>query len=107
MASAEAMEKALELASDDKAIDEGAYTLPLRMDREGRTAGAYPITFASYVIACTRYATAEEAGAVKGYLEWVIDPEGQEVAAKETRTIPLPASLRKRIQPAVEAIEIR
>jgi phosphate transport system substrate-binding protein len=91
-------------ASEDKRLSANPYMIPLKFDRRG-SPGAYPMTFASYLIACTRYDSAEEAAAIKGYLEYVVSREGQEIVAEETGSVPLPASVRPQVRAAVAAIK--
>jgi phosphate transport system substrate-binding protein len=103
--SAEAAAKILEESPEDKSIAKGPYMFPFELDRKTESQGTYPIVLVSYLIACTEYGSASEAEIVKGYLEYAISPEGQEVAAENAGSAPLAASLTKKIEPAVEAIE--
>jgi phosphate transport system substrate-binding protein len=59
----------------------------------------------SYLIACTKYDSADEAAAVKAYLEYVVSPEGQELAAEQAGSAPLSPALTSKVTPAIEAIE--
>ncbi len=101
----EATAKLLEESSEDKAIARSPYMFPFELDRETEAEGTYPIALVSYLIACTAYESAEEAAIARGYLEYAIGPAGQKAAAESTGSAPLPASLAKEIEPAVEAIE--
>jgi phosphate transport system substrate-binding protein len=103
--SAEAAAKILEESPEDKAIAKTPYMFPFELDRKTEASGTYPIVLTSYLMACTTYGSADEAAIVKAYLEYVISPEGQEVAAKNAGSAPLSDSLREEIEPAVEAIE--
>ena len=78
---------------------------PFEVDRKAESQGVYPIILVSYMIACTKYDSSSEAAIVKAYLEYVISPEGQEVAAENAGSAPLSSALTKKIEPAVEAIE--
>ncbi len=78
---------------------------PFELDRKTDAAGTYPIVLTSYLIACTQYGSADEAALVKSYLEYVISPEGQEVAASNAGSAPLSSALTEKIEPAVAAIE--
>jgi phosphate transport system substrate-binding protein len=101
----EAAAKILEESPEDKALSKGRYMLPFKLDRKTESQGTYPIVLVSYVIACTKYDSAGEASIVKGYLEYVISPEGQKAAAENAGSAPLSASLTKKVEPAVAAIE--
>jgi phosphate transport system substrate-binding protein len=91
-------------ATEDKALSANRYMLPFKIDRKGGK-GGYPITVVSYLIACTRYDSTEEAAAIRGYLDYVISREGQELVVEEAGAAPLPPSLLPRVRAAVEAIE--
>jgi phosphate transport system substrate-binding protein len=104
--SAEAAAKVLELSPEDKELEGGnKYVTAFEIDRKTESSGTYPIILVSSLIACTKYGSASEAALVKGYLEYVISPEGQELAAEQAGSAPLSAALRKKVMPSVEAIE--
>ncbi len=58
----------------------------------------------SYLIACTKYDSADEAEIVKGYLEYALSSEGQKVAAENAGSAPLSPALEEKFKPAIEAI---
>ncbi|HEU4599060.1 MAG TPA: phosphate ABC transporter substrate-binding protein PstS [Solirubrobacterales bacterium] len=103
--SAEAAAKVLEESPLDPELSPGKHMLAFKLDRKTESQGTYPIVLTSYLIACTRYDSASEAEAVKTYAEYVISPEGQELAAEQAGSAPLSAALTKKVMPAVEAIE--
>ncbi len=102
---AEAAAAILDESPADKAIAKSPYMFPFELDRKTEAEGTYPIVLTSYLLACTKYGSASEAAIVKGYLEYVISPEGQEVAAENAGSAPLSAALTEKIEPAVAAIE--
>src|SRR5262245_18802074 len=101
----EAAAAILDESPEDKADAPGQYMFPFSLDRKTESEGTYPIVLVSYLLACTEYDSAEEAGVVKGFLEYVISPEGQEAAASNAGSAPLSSALTEKITPAVEAIE--
>jgi phosphate transport system substrate-binding protein len=101
----EAAAKVLEESPLDKELSPGKYTIAYKLDRKTEAEGTYPIVLTSYLIACTKYDSADEAAAVKAYLEYVISPEGQELAAGQAGSAPLSPALRSKVTPAIEAIE--
>jgi phosphate transport system substrate-binding protein len=101
----EAAAKVLEESPLDEELSTGKYTLAYKLDRKTESEGTYPIVLTSYLIACTKYDSASEAEAVKAYAEYVISPEGQELAAEQAGSAPLSPALTKKVTPAVEAIE--
>jgi phosphate transport system substrate-binding protein len=102
---AEAAAKVLEESPEAKDLAKGPNMFPIEVDRKAESQGVYPIILVSYMIACTKYDSSSEAAIVKAYLEYVISPEGQEVAAENAGSAPLSSALTKKIEPAVEAIE--
>jgi phosphate transport system substrate-binding protein len=101
----EAAAKVLEESPLDKELSPGKYTIAYKLDRKTEAEGVYPIVLTSYLIACTKYDSADEAAAVKAYLEYVISPEGQELAAEQAGSAPLSPALTSKVTPAIEAIE--
>jgi phosphate transport system substrate-binding protein len=101
----EAAAKILEESPEAKDPAKSPYMFPFELDRKTESQGTYPIVLVSYLIGCTQYDSASEAALVKGYLEYAISSEGQEIAAENAGSAPLSASLTKKITPAVEAIE--
>ena len=91
-------------ATEEKSLSANPYMLPFKIDRKG-SPGAYPMTVVSYLVACTKYGSAREAAAIKGYLRYVVSDEGQQAVAQAAGSVPLPASLRPRVRAAVDAIE--
>ncbi len=103
--SAEAAAKILEESSVDKELVSDKFTFPFKLDRKTEAQGTYPIVLTSYLLGCTQYGSASEAEVVKAYFEFIISPEGQEVAAENAGSAPLSSALTKEITPAVEAIK--
>lgn len=101
----EAAAQILEESPENEEISEGKYVFAFDLDRKTEAEGTYPIVLVSYLMACTAYDSAEEAELVKGYLEYVISPDGQEAAAENAGSAPITEGLREKIEPAVQAIE--
>ena len=101
----EAAAKILEESPEAKDLAKGPYMYPFELDRKTESQGVYPIVLVSYLIACTEYGSANEGALVKGYLEYVISPEGQKVAAENAGSAPLSSSLTKKVEPGVAAIK--
>jgi phosphate transport system substrate-binding protein len=101
----EAAAKVLEESPLDKEANTGRYMLAYKLNRKTESEGVYPIVLTSYLIACTEYDSAEEANAVKSYLEYVVSPEGQQLAAEQAGSAPLSSGLTSKVTPAIEAIQ--
>ena len=57
-----------------------------------------------FAIACAKYTDPAKANLVRGYLAYVVSPEGQTAAAGAAGSAPLPASLTAQITPAIQSI---
>jgi phosphate transport system substrate-binding protein len=101
----EAAAKIVEESPEAKELAKTPYMFPFELERKTEQSGTYPIVLVSYLIACTEYSSTEEAALVKSYLEYVISPEGQEVAATNAGSAPLSSALTKKIEPAIAAIK--
>jgi phosphate transport system substrate-binding protein len=58
------------------------------------------------MIACQEYADAAVAPVVKGFLEYIASPEGQDEAAAAAGSAPISDSLREQINAAIETIVV-
>jgi phosphate transport system substrate-binding protein len=101
----EAAAKILEESPEDRELAKDEFMFPFKLDRKTETSGTYPIVLVSYLLACTKYGSPDEANVVKDYLTYATSPEGQKAAAENAGSAPLSSALTKKITPAVEAIE--
>lgn len=99
---AEAAARILDESPRAKAGGKNVFTYDLK--RDTATEGVYPIVLTSYAMACTTYDSADTAALVKGYLSYVVSPEGQQVAADAAGSAPLSDALRAKIQPSIDSI---
>jgi phosphate transport system substrate-binding protein len=103
--SAQAAAKIVDESTKDAALTKGQYTFPYKLNRKPDNADTYPIVLLSYELACTQYDSSSTAAIVKGYLNYVISPDGQQAAAQNAGSAPITDALRNQIQPAVDAIQ--
>ncbi|MGZ0211794.1 MAG: phosphate ABC transporter substrate-binding protein PstS [Actinomycetales bacterium] len=75
------------------------------IDRASTASGVYPVVLISYLIACNEYASNERVDVLRGYLDYVISPEGQQAAAASAGSAPISASLYEKARAAVAAIK--
>lgn len=74
------------------------------LDRASDAAGVYPIVLVAYMIACQEYVDPAVAPLVKGFLEYVASPEGQDAAAAQAGSAPISDSLREQVDAAIALI---
>ncbi|WP_137846105.1 phosphate ABC transporter substrate-binding protein PstS [Microbacterium sp. 2FI] len=91
---------------DASPFEEGrtAGDLAISLDRTSEAAGVYPIVLVSYMIACEEYVDAAVAPIVKGFLQYVASPEGQDEAAAAAGSAPISDSLRDKVTAAIDLI---
>lgn len=102
--SGEAVSKTFELAAVDASNGvEG--DLSKKFDYSKLTAETYPIPLVSYAVTCTTFKDAKQAELVKSYLGFVTSSLGQEVAAKNAGSAPLPTSVLEAAAKTLAAIK--
>jgi phosphate transport system substrate-binding protein len=80
--------------------------LAIALDRTSAEEGVYPIVLVSYMIACEEYVDAAVAPIVKGYLQYVASPEGQDAAAAAAGNAPISDTLREQVNAAIDLIVV-
>jgi phosphate transport system substrate-binding protein len=103
--SASGAAKALAASPLEKGLP--ASNMAVNVDRTTTATGAYPVMLTSYLITCPTYTEKGTAATVKAFLSYVISDAGQQAAAKNAGSAPLPASLQKRAQRIVDEISAK
>ena len=102
--SADGAAKALEVSPVDDTRTKG--DLAVKVDRTTTEAGAYPLMLTSYLIACPTYSGAK-ADLVKGLLKYIVSTQGQQDAAKNAGSAPLPSSLQQKAETIIDSISAK
>lgn len=102
--SAEGAAKALEVSPVDDTRTEG--DLAIKVDRTTTEAGAYPLMLTSYLIACPTY-DKDKADLVKGFLKYVVSTNGQQEAADNAGSAPLPSTLQQKAEQIIDTISAK
>jgi phosphate transport system substrate-binding protein len=103
--SAEGAATAVEASPLDDSRPEG--DMAVKIDRTTTAAGAYPLMLTSYLIACPTYDDKAKAALVKGFLSYVISEQGQQEAADNAGSAPIPASFAEKAKTIVESISAK
>lgn len=85
--------------------DRGPTDFAVEIDRASTASGVYPVVLISYLIACNEYTSSDKVDVIRGYLEYVISPEGQQAAAEGAGSAPISPRLFEKAQAAVAAIK--
>jgi phosphate transport system substrate-binding protein len=80
------------------------YVFDFAINRTTTDPSTYPITLASYAIACTSSDDQALTGIVAALFQYAVSPKGQDAAAGNAGSAPITDQLRSKIQPAVDAI---
>ncbi|MDX6606457.1 MAG: phosphate transport system substrate-binding protein [Solirubrobacterales bacterium] len=88
----------------DPALSQGKYVFAYKVQRTPTDPSAYPVLLVSYLMGCTKYSSTETTNLVKAYFTYVISDTGQQVAAQNAGSAPLPPGIKKEDQPAIAAI---
>jgi phosphate transport system substrate-binding protein len=78
--------------------------MAVKIDRTTTEAGAYPLMLTSYLIACPTYDDKAKAALVKAFLSYVISEQGQQEAADNAGSAPIPASFAEKAKAIVDKI---
>ncbi len=100
--SADAASKVIEVS--ERVGGRAASDMAVDLDYTTTDSSAYPIVLVSYLIACEQYADQATADLVKGYLSYIVSPEGQQAAADNAGSAPLSATLADEALTHIEAI---
>src|SRR3954447_17713984 len=93
-----------EQSQKDPELSQGKSVFAYTVDRTSTDPSTYPILLVSYLIGCTKYDSADTTSVVKAYFDYVIGSDGQQAAAQNAGSAPLPPGITKEVQPAVNAI---
>jgi phosphate transport system substrate-binding protein len=100
--SAEGAATAVEASPLDDSRPEG--DMAVKVDRTTTASGAYPLMLTSYVIACPAYDDKDQAALVKAFLTYVLSEQGQQEAADNAGSAPIPASFAEKAKAIVDKI---
>ncbi len=78
--------------------------MAIKVDRKTTAAGAYPLMLTSYLIACPTY-DKKKADLVKAFLGYIVSTEGQQEAAANAGSAPLPSSLQTKAASIIDGIK--
>ena len=83
----------------------GPTDFAVEIDRASTASGVYPVVLISYLIACNEYVNDDKVDVIRGYLDYVISPEGQQAAAAGAGSAPISQRLFEKANAAVAAIK--
>jgi phosphate transport system substrate-binding protein len=75
-----------------------------KVQRTPTDPSAYPVLLVSYLMGCTKYSDTSTTDLVKAYFNFIISDEGQQLAAQQAGSAPIPPGIKKEDEPAINAI---
>jgi phosphate transport system substrate-binding protein len=93
-----------EQSQKDPELSQGKNVLAYKVERTPTDPSHYPVLLVSYLMGCTKYDSAETTSLVKAYFNYIISSDGQQAAAQNAGSAPLPPAITKEDQTAVDAI---
>jgi phosphate transport system substrate-binding protein len=88
----------------DSELSQGKYVFAYKVQRKPTDPSSYPVLLVSYLMGCTKYSDDSQTKLVKAYFNYIESSEGQQVAAQNAGSAPLPPGVSKEVQPALAAL---
>ena len=93
-----------DLSKKDPSLSQGKNVFAYTVERTPTSASDYPVLLVSYLMGCTKYSSTDTTKLVGAYFRYIVSSDGQQAAAQNAGSAPLPPGVTKDIQPAVNAI---
>jgi phosphate transport system substrate-binding protein len=102
--SAEGATNDFDQSQKDPALSQGKFVFAYTVQRTPTDPSSYPVLLVSYLMGCTKYSDTSTTDLVKAYFSYIISDEGQQVAAQNAGSAPIPPGIKKEDEPAITAI---
>jgi phosphate transport system substrate-binding protein len=93
-----------DLSKKDPSLSQGKFVFAYTVERTPTSASDYPVLLVSYLMGCTKYSSTDKTKLVAAYFKYIESSDGQQVAAQNAGSAPLPPGVTKDVQPALNAI---
>jgi phosphate transport system substrate-binding protein len=93
-----------EQSKKDPELSQGKNVFAYTVERTPTDPSHYPVLLVSYLMGCTKYSSTGTTDTVKAYFNYIISSDGQQAAAQNAGSAPLPPTITKEDQTAVDAI---
>src|SRR4051795_7261151 len=93
-----------EESQKDPELSQGKYVFAYKVERTPTDPSHYPVLLVSYLMGCTKYDSSETTDLVKAYFSYIISDDGQQAAAENAGSAPIPPGIKKEDEPAISAI---
>ena len=79
----------------DPELTKAPYVFAYEVERTPTDPSSYPILLVSYLMGCTKYGDTNTTDLVKAYFSYIVSAEGQQVAAENAGSAPIPPGIKK------------
>jgi phosphate transport system substrate-binding protein len=93
-----------DLSKKDPSLSQGKNVIAFTVERTPTSTSDYPVLLVSYLMGCTKYSSTDTTNLVGAYFKYIVSSDGQQVAAQNAGSAPLPPGVTKEVQPAITAI---
>ena len=91
-------------SQQDPELTKAPNVFAYKVQRTPTDPSSYPVLLVSYLMGCTKYSDQSTTDLVKAYFNYIVSDEGQQVAAENAGSAPIPPGIKKEDQPAIDAI---
>jgi len=91
-------------SQQDPELTKAPNVFAYKVQRTPTDPSSYPVLLVSYLMGCTKYSDQSTTDLVKAYFNYIVSDEGQQVAAENAGSAPIPPGIKKDDQPAIDAI---
>jgi phosphate transport system substrate-binding protein len=102
--SAEGASADFDQSQKDPELSQGQFVFAYKVQRTPTDPSSYPVLLVSYLMGCTKYDDTSTTDLVKEYFNYIISDEGQQAAAQNAGSAPIPPGIKKEDEPAIAAI---
>jgi phosphate transport system substrate-binding protein len=88
----------------DPELSQGKFVFAYKVQRTPTDPSSYPVLLVSYLMGCTKYSDTSTTDLVKAYFSYIVSDEGQQLAAQQAGSAPIPPGIKKEDEPAISAI---
>jgi phosphate transport system substrate-binding protein len=91
-------------SQQDPELTKAPNVFAYKVQRTPTDPSSYPVLLVSYLMGCTKYSDQSTTDLVKAYFNYIVSDEGQQVAAENAGSAPIPPGIKKEDEPAINAI---
>ncbi len=91
-------------STKDPELSQGTHVFAYKVERTPTSPSDYPVLLVSYLMGCTKYSDTNTTDLVKAYFNYINSSDGQQAAAQNAGSAPLPPGVTTTNQSTIDAI---